>query len=118
MDDDIQKLCRGYLTKLRTLANRHGLSKWINKKIRDNKNGKCVATEEECEILSRVLDDERIARHDMPKLLGKSYRQCVDCDDFAKIRKLKRVGIYSKVSALLFKRKNLKNINENNNNKD
>lgn len=101
--DEIQTLCRGYLSKLRSLANNYGLKKWVDKTIEDNKKGKCVATEKECEILSRVLDDERIARHDIPKLLGKSYRQCVDCDDFARIRKLKRVGIYSKVSALLHK---------------
>lgn len=106
MDDNIQTLCRGYLSKLRTLANQHGLSKWIDNKIRDNENGRCVATEEECEILSRVLDDERLARNDVPRLLGKSYRQSVDCDDFGKIRKLKRVGIYSKVSTLLLKYKN------------
>ena len=105
MDDNVQILCRCYLSKLRSLANLHGLGKWIDKKILDNKNGKCVATEEECEILSRVLDDERITRNDVPKLLGKSYRQSVDCDDFGKIRKLKRVGIYSKVSALLYKYK-------------
>lgn len=37
--------------------------------------------------------------------LGKSYRQCNDDGTFDNIKKLRHVGIYSKVSALLFKSK-------------
>ena len=59
-------------------------------------------------MLSRLVDDERMARADIPVLLGKSYRECCDDDDFDKIAKLRRVGLYSKVSALLHKNRKRK----------
>lgn len=70
-----------------------------------NKRQECVGTEQEVQMLSRMVDDERIGRHEIPKLLGKSYRQCNDDGTFDNIKKLRHVGIYSKVSALLFKSK-------------
>lgn len=50
-----------------------------------------------------MVDDERVSRAEVPKILGKSYRECNEDDDFEKIRKLRRVGIYSKVSTLIKK---------------
>lgn len=99
--EELQHLCRYYLRKLRYIAKKHGLSDWLGNIIKDNKNKKCEATEKECEMLSRLCNDERITRSEIPDLLNKSYRQCFDDDDFNKIRKLKRTGIYSKISARL-----------------
>lgn len=103
MDDkDLQRLCRSYLRRFRHLAAKHGIGGWLEEVIRENERGECAATRHEVEVLSRMADDERISRSEIPRLLGKSYRQCVDDGDFDRIGKLKRVGIYSKVSALLF----------------
>jgi hypothetical protein len=53
------------------------------------------------------VNDERVSRTDVPNILGKSYRQSNEDGDFEHIKKLKYQGIYSKVSALLYKsRKN------------
>lgn len=101
-NDALQALCRDYLGKLRYMANKHGLGGFVSETIKANSRGECVATEHECQMLARMVDDERISRTDVPKILGKSYRECNDDDDFARIRKLRRVGIYSKVSALLY----------------
>lgn len=73
--------------------------------IESNSRGECSSTEEEVELLARIIDDERVARKEIPKILGKSYRQCFDDDDFNKVKKLWRVGIYSKVSAFILKKK-------------
>ena len=73
--------------------------------IESNSRGECSSTEEEVELLARIIDDERVARKEIPKILGKSYRQCFDDDDFNKVKKLRRVGIYSKVSAFMLKKK-------------
>lgn len=102
----LQKLCRFYLRNLKGVANKHGLGKWVDDVISANKQGKCSSTEEEVEMLSRIADDERLTRKDVPKVLGKSYRKCFENDDFDKVKKLRHVGIYSKVSALLFKMSN------------
>lgn len=56
-------------------------------------------------MLARCVDDERISRTDIPKLLGESYRKSENNGVFDRIKKLKRVGIYSKVSALIYKNK-------------
>ena len=101
-NDALQALCRDYLGKLRYMANKHGLGGFISDTIKANARGECKATEHELMVLSRMVDDERVSRTDVPKILGKSYRDCNDDDDFARIRKLRRVGIYSKVSALLY----------------
>ena len=54
-------------------------------------------------MLSRLVDDERLCRTEIPELLCKSYRRCVDDGDFDAIDKLHRVGIYGKVSVLMQK---------------
>ena len=102
-NDLLQKLCRDYLTRLKELANRYGLGSWVDETIKENANKTCSATEEEVEILSKICDDERVQRTDIPKILGVSYRHCVDNDVFDKIKKFPHVGIYSKISAILFK---------------
>ena len=81
------------------------MSKQRNETLRANKRNECEATNNEVEMLARCVDDERISRTDIPKLLGESYRQSESNGVFNKIKKLKRVGIYSKVSALVYKNK-------------
>lgn len=102
-NDTLQSLCRDYLVRLRYMAKKHGLLPWLDDVIRANKRGECAATEHEVNMLARLCDDERVSRTDIPELLGKSYRQCNDDGDFDRIKKLRHVGIYSKISALLTK---------------
>lgn len=94
-------MCRGYLVRLRHIAVRHGLCSFVDKVVNDNIAGRCVATRKEVELLSRMCDDERVMRTDIPNILGKSYRRCFADGDFEKVDKLKSVGIYSKISAYL-----------------
>ena len=104
-NETLQALCRQYLGKLRRVAKKHGID--VNSIIRANKRKECSGTEYECQMLARMCDDERISRTDVPKILDKSYRQANEDGDFERIKKLKHQGIYSKVSALLYKsRKN------------
>lgn len=100
-DETLQALCRDYLLRLRYMAKKHGID--VDSIIRANRKGECSGTEYECNMLARMVDDERIARNDIPKLLGESYRKVESDGVFERIKKLKRVGIYSKVSALLYK---------------
>ena len=101
----LQALCREYLSRLRYMAAKHGLRGWINATIRANRRGECESTEKEVMMLARLCNDERLARLEVPKALGKSYRQCTQDEDFDKIKKLPYVGIFSKVSTLLHKAK-------------
>ena len=104
-NETLQALCRGYLCKLRHMGKKHGID--VDCLIRLNRQKKCEATQHEVELLSRAVDDERLSRSDVPKVLDKSYRQANEDGDFERIKKLKHQGIYSKVSALLYKsRKN------------
>lgn len=100
-NETLQALCRDYLGRLRYMAKKHGID--VDSIIRANKRNECEATQKEVEMLSRCIDDERIARNDIPKLLGESCRKVESDGVFERIKKLKRVGIYSKVSALLYK---------------
>ena len=102
-NEALQRLCRGYLSRLRHVASKHGLLPQLNSIIAMNKRQECVGTEREVQMLSRMVDDERISRTDIPKVLGKSYRQSNEDGDFDRVKKLKRVGIYSKLSVLLYK---------------
>lgn len=102
-NNTLQALCRNYLGDLRPIAEKFGLGNFVDETIEANSRGKCVGTEEECEMLARMCDDERVPRAYVPKILGKSYRQSTEDGDFERIRKLKHQGIYSKVSALLYK---------------
>ena len=102
----LQSLCREYLSRLRYMAEKHGLLPWVDETIKANRRHECDATKKEVEMLSRLCNDERVTRTDIPKMLGKSYRQCVDENVFDKIDTLKRQGIYSRLSALLFKENN------------
>lgn len=99
----LQAMCRDYLTRLRYMGRKHGID--VDAIIRANKRKECVATNKEVEMLSRCVDDERISRKDIPELLGKSYRQCESEGIFDRIKKLRHVGIYCKISALLYKHK-------------
>jgi pseudouridine-5'-phosphate glycosidase len=103
-NDRLQELCRDYLARLRGVASRYGLGSFVDDTIALNKQKKCEATEDEVELLSRAVDDERLSRREIPQVVGKSYRQCVETGVFEKIKTLKRVGIYSRVSAILSKK--------------
>ena len=113
---ELQRICREYLSKLKGMAKRHGLGDVLANLIEANRREECVGTEREVQMLSRMVDDERVSRSEIPNLLGKSYCQCCEDGDFDKIERLKRVGIYSKVNALLWKVRsynlNCKNCNE------
>lgn len=102
-NETLQALCRDYLGKLRYMAKKHGID--VDSIIRANRRSECDATQKEVEMLARCVDDERISRTDIPKLLGESYRQSESRGVFDKIKKLRHVGIYSKVSALIYKDK-------------
>ena len=106
-NETLQALCRDYLGKLRYMAKKHGID--VDSIIRANRKGECSGTEHEVQMLSRMVDDERISRTDIPKLLGESYRKSESDGVFDKIKKLRRVGIYSKVSALIYKDKRSEN---------
>lgn len=101
----LQNICRKYLKKLSDVATCHGLGGWLKATIEANERGECKATEEEVELLARMVNKERVQRKDIPHMLGKSYRQCVDDEDFYEIKKLPYVGIYSRISVLLHKYK-------------
>ncbi len=98
----LQELCRYYLSQLKYMAKKHGLGNWIETTILANRQERCVATEREVQLLSRICNDERVARLDVPKLFGVSYREVNDDEGFDKIKKLPHLGTYSKVSALLY----------------
>lgn len=101
MNDDLQVIARQYLVRLRYMAAKHGLGVWLDNLVRANKRDECEATEKEVRMLSRLCDDDSVKRADVPKLLGKSYRRCVEDSDFEHIRTIPRRGIYDKVHALL-----------------
>ena len=105
-NETLQALCRDYLLRLRYMAKKHGID--VDSIIRANKRNECEATNKEVEMLARCVDAERVSRTDIPKILGKSYRQVNEDGDFEHIKKLKHQGIYSKVSALLFAAKQRK----------
>lgn len=107
-NDKLQALCRLYLKRLRYMAKKHGLSTWLDDIIRANRRRECEATQKEVMMLSRLVDDERVERKEIPKMLNKSYRQCCEDGDFDKIKRLERVGIYSKLSVLMFNSKKRK----------
>lgn len=100
-NEALQELCRDYLGRLRYMAKKHGLDGFVRDTIRANRRGECAATEHEVMLLSRCVDDERVLCTDVPKIIGKSYRECHKLGVFGRIKKLKHVGIYSKVGAIL-----------------
>lgn len=100
-NETLQALCCDYLGRLRHIGKKHGID--VDFIIRANKRKECSGTEYECQMLARMCDDERVSRTDVPKILDKSYRQAYEDGDFERIKKLKYQGIYSKVSALLYK---------------
>ena len=98
-NETLQALCRDYLVKLRYVGKKHGID--VDGLISMNRRKECSATKQEVELLSRACDDERLSRVDAAKTLGKSYRKANEDRDFERIKKLKKQGIYSKVSAIL-----------------
>ena len=108
-NEPLQRLCRQYLKRLQYMADKHGLGFLVRDMIRENKRGECEATKNEVRMLERMVDEERVRRKEIPSIVGKSYRQCVDENVFDKIDTLKRQGIYSRLSALLMAYKNKEN---------
>lgn len=89
------------------MAKKHGLSTWLDDIIRANRRRECEATQKEVEMLARIVDEERVERKEIPKMLNKSYRQCCEDGDFDKIKRLRRVGVYSIISVLMYNTKKL-----------
>lgn len=102
---ELQSITRHYLGLLTSLAEKFGLGNWLKDLIEENKRGECSATVDEAQALARLCDDERVARQEVPKFLGKSYRHCVENEIFERLKKLRHVGVYDKISVLLFKKK-------------
>lgn len=98
-NETLQALCRDYLGKLRYMGKKHGID--VDGLIAMNRRKECSATKHEVEMLSRCVDDERVSRTEVPKILGKSYRQANEDGDFDRIKRLRHQGIFSKVSAIL-----------------
>ena len=98
----LQLLFRAYMRKLRTLAQRYGLLEWCDAMIQANKDEQCSATEQEVEMLSRCVGENRLSRVDVAKVLRMSYRKANNACVFDKIKKLPRVGVYSRGSTLLY----------------
>lgn len=101
MNNDLQAIARDYLERLRYMARKRGLGTWLDGVIHSNKRGECEATEKEVRMLSRLCDDSDVRRADIPEILGKSYRQCVEDEHFDSLKTTRRHGIYDKVSVLL-----------------
>lgn len=99
----LQNLCREYLDKLRPFAEPVGLSSFIDTTIQQNKEGTCVATKDQVDLLAKMCDDDRIRRDEIPQYAGISYRSCILINLFDKIRKFTNRGAYSKIDAMLFK---------------
>ena len=97
----MQKLTRRYLGKLKHKAEKFGLGQWVRDIIKANKRKECAATKDECHMLARMVDEERIARKDIPLLFGVSYRKAEENDLFARVDKLGASGTYSRVSAII-----------------
>ena len=97
----LQDLCVQYLQRLRGVAERYGLGKWVDNTIQDNLNNKCKGTQEECELLARACEDDRLEVRDVPKTFGLSYRAAFEGNLFARIRRIPKSGTYSKVDALV-----------------
>ena len=100
-NERLQRICRSYLSRMRYMAEKHGLSSWLSRIIEENRKGECSATEKEVSMLSRLVDDERVTRKEIPDILGKSYRQCIADGDFDRVRRLRKTGIFSKLSLML-----------------
>ena len=84
------------------MANKHGMGGWIDETIKETYNPNCKPTEHEVELLSRAVNEERLKRTEVPPILGKNYKECFEDNDFNKIKKLPKQGVYSKVSTLLY----------------
>lgn len=114
INDKLQSIFREYAERMRNVATKHGLGKWLDEILQANRANECSATEEEVEMMARLVDDDRLTRLEIPPLLDKSYRMAFEDEDFENIKKLRHVGIYSKVNALLYAFK-LKKDKENGN---
>lgn len=99
----LQRLCRALLFKARDIAKRHGLGGWLNDVLLANRRGECKATEEEVDMLSRLVGEERICQNEIAPLLGVSYRTFFEQELMKKVRKFKRLGTYSRNDAILLK---------------
>ena len=61
-NDKLQTICRDYLHRLKGIASEYGLGKFIDETIALNKQEKCQGTEEQCNMMARILDEERLER--------------------------------------------------------
>lgn len=99
-EEALKEICVRYLEKLKRVAAKHGLLPWVEDTITAAKENRCAPTEDECEMLARCVDEERIHCLDVPKFLGISYRAAFEGGILENIKKLPRVGIYSKTDVI------------------
>ena len=93
-NETLQALCRDYLGRLRYMGKKHGID--VDSIIRANKRKECEATNKEVEMLSRCVDDERVSRTDIPKILGKSYSKLMKMATLNTSRNLNTKGFTAK----------------------
>ena len=47
INDKLQSIFREYAERMRSVATKHGLGKWLDNILQANRNNECSATEEE-----------------------------------------------------------------------
>lgn len=102
-EQEIQRLTRHYLGKLKRVANKYGLGGWVDNIRKENKQGKCKSTEYTCNMLATLAQEDRMYQQDIPRLFGISYNKAFEMNLFEKIAKKKCNGTFNRVSALLLK---------------
>lgn len=107
-NDRLQLLARNYLDRLTYMAEKHGIGAWIRELKAENRRGECEATKKEVDMLARLVDDDRLNKHEIPSFVGKPYVRCQKDGVFKKIRKFGKRGTYSKVDAYLIGNAELK----------
>lgn len=104
--DTLQLLARKYLFRLKKQAKKVGLEEDVDKLIKDNKNGLCIAEKDQVDLLSRAVEDDRIKYDDITHFVHYPFRKIYKENMIAKfIRKFKNRGQYSKVDAEILKNK-------------
>ena len=103
--ETLQQMARKYLKRLFKEAKKIGMGEQIDKLIKDNEQGRCVADKEQVDKLARILDEDRIKYYDIPEKLGMSKRKLEDDGLRKSIRKLDEQGQFSKTDTILLKEK-------------
>lgn len=101
----LQMLTRKYLSSIKEDAEKIGLGKELKELISQNEKGKCFASKEQVDKLSRFDDDDKIKTAEIPEMLGISYRKLFEQNLLEKIRVFEKKGMRSKVDVEILKDK-------------